>query len=360
MSQMRIFVSHSSQDAAFCDQLVLALRGAGADVWLDQHNLGAGPLLDELMRQLRERTVFVVALSKAAFASQWVHRECTWAYNLYDREPHRILLPVVAQPLDRADFNSLLFLEDFLRVEAPGYRPFPPREAIARTLHLLSLTAAGEASRPLAPQPAESVRDLLARGRSLLARRRYAEALTFCERAAQLAPQDYDAAFLLGYTLSQLGQHARALAAFEQALALRPDDAAIWANRGTSLLYLGRYAEALASYERALALGEHLDGAWNGKGYALLKLGRPAEALLCADRALALAADAAETWDTKGAALSALGRYDEGLRCLDHALTLNAALAETWGNRAVALRGLGREQEARQAERRARELAGGG
>ena len=342
MGQMRIFVSHSSQDAAFCDQLVRALRGAGADVWVDQDNLAAGPLLDELMRQLRERPVFIVVLSRAAIGSPWVHRECAWAYSLYDREPQRVLLPVVAQPIERSDFDTLLFLEEFLRVEAPGYRPYPAQEAVARTLHLLSLAPAGERPHTLAPHPHENAPDLLARGRSLLAGGRAGEALAFFERAGQVAPRDFDAAFLTGYTLSLAGHHPRALAAFDHALTVRPEDATAWANKGTSQLYLERYTDALASYERALALRGDLAGAWNGKGYALLKIGRPQEALVCADRALKLEPGAAETWDTKGAALNALGRYEEALRCLDHALALNPGLAESRANRLVALRGLGR------------------
>lgn len=37
-----IFVSHCHEDNVFCQQLVTALRGAGANVWYDEHNLGAG------------------------------------------------------------------------------------------------------------------------------------------------------------------------------------------------------------------------------------------------------------------------------------------------------------------------------
>ncbi|HEX6818375.1 MAG TPA: toll/interleukin-1 receptor domain-containing protein [Ktedonobacterales bacterium] len=314
------------------------------DVWVDQDNLGAGPLLDELMRQLRERTVFLVALSKAAFASEWVRRECTWAYQLYCREPQRVVLPVVAQPIEQRDFDHLLFLEEFLGVEAPGYRPYPPQEAVARALRLLSLVPAGGPPRVVDPLPPESAPDLLARGRSLLALWRVAEALPCFERAAQLIPSDFDARFLVGYTLSQLGQHARALVAFDQALLIRPEDPTAWANKGTSYLYLERYTDALASYERALSLRSDLAGAWNGKGYALLKIGRPQEALVCADRALKLERESAETWDTKGAALNALGRYEEALRCFDRALALNPALAESHANRAVALRALGRSR----------------
>jgi hypothetical protein len=62
MSQMRIFVSHSSQDKAFCDSLVQAIRAAGADVWYDEQSLGAGHLLDVVNRELAARPVFIVVL----------------------------------------------------------------------------------------------------------------------------------------------------------------------------------------------------------------------------------------------------------------------------------------------------------
>jgi hypothetical protein len=81
-TQLKVFLSHSSQDKPVCDQLVTALRGAGADVWYDEHNLGAGQVLEEIQRELKARPVFLVLLSKHAFASQWVRRETTWAFNL--------------------------------------------------------------------------------------------------------------------------------------------------------------------------------------------------------------------------------------------------------------------------------------
>jgi hypothetical protein len=36
-THLKIFVSHSGLDKAICDQVVVALRGAGADVWYDEH-----------------------------------------------------------------------------------------------------------------------------------------------------------------------------------------------------------------------------------------------------------------------------------------------------------------------------------
>jgi predicted esterase len=36
-TQMKIFLSHNHKDVAYCHALVAALRGAGADVWYDEH-----------------------------------------------------------------------------------------------------------------------------------------------------------------------------------------------------------------------------------------------------------------------------------------------------------------------------------
>ena len=130
-----IFVSHSHEDIEFCRALVDALRGAGAEVWYDEHNMESGQLMDVIMRELGRRKIFILILSKHAFASKWVRRETGWAYNLFDRDPTRVILPVTAGQIERDDFSpeaGWLFLEDFKRIEAPGYKPFPVAEAVGR------------------------------------------------------------------------------------------------------------------------------------------------------------------------------------------------------------------------------------
>src|SRR5215831_3501661 len=188
---MSIFVSHSSADKAVCDQVVIALRGAGADVWYDEHNLGAGVLRRDIMKELAQRPVVLVMLSKAAFASEWVQDECEWAYNLYKRKPERLILPIIVGAFDRDDFDSFLYLESLTRIEAPGNRPYPIEELIARTLMLLALTPAGQQPVVVVPQTAESLNDLLTQGKALQAQKKHTEALPFFERATQLDPNSF-------------------------------------------------------------------------------------------------------------------------------------------------------------------------
>lgn len=323
MSQMRIFLSHSSQDKPFADALVRALRGAEADVWYDEHNLGAGVLRREIMRELADRPVFVVVVSKAALQSDWVQDECEWAYNLTKREPNRLMVPVVATAYDPSDFNTLLYLESLKRVEGPGHQPYPPAEAIERALRLLGLTPAGQAPTPAMPQPSESADDLVTRAKALVAQEEYAEAIPHLERATQREPGNFDAWFNLAYARGELGRWIEALAAIERALAIKPNDVTARVNKGAELNNLGRFVEALVTYDHALALDPEFPTAWGSKGKTLYNQGRFVEALAAYDRAIAL-----------------------------------EPTARRWRNRAATLRALGRNAEAQEAERRANELGG--
>jgi CheY-like chemotaxis protein len=69
-----------------------------------------------------------------------VTQECQWAFNLYTRQPERVILPVTAQPIEPSDFDNWLFLESFKRIEAQECQPLPLPEAIAKTLRTLVLT----------------------------------------------------------------------------------------------------------------------------------------------------------------------------------------------------------------------------
>ena len=280
MATMQVFLSHSSADKVVAERVVIALRGAGADVWFDEHNLGATQLLDEIMRQLRARPVFVVLLSKAAFASDWVKRECKWAFNIQMRDPSHIILPIVISAIDPNDFDDLLYLEDFKRVEGPHNTPYPEAEMLERTLRLLALTPTGQPAAPVAPQPSESVDDLLTQGRALTAQKRWAEALPFFERATDRAPSNAFAWFCKGNALYDLQRNEEALVAYDHALALGPalTDAFVWNNKGNALNALQRNEEALVAYDHALALDPTLAAAWYGKAIALRALGRVAEA----------------------------------------------------------------------------------
>jgi tetratricopeptide (TPR) repeat protein len=347
-TQMKVFLSHSTADNTVCDQLVTALRGAGADVWYDENNLGPGIRCDEIMRELAARPVSIVMLSKAAFTSQWVRDECEWAYNLYRRKPERLILPVVVGAYDPDDFDALLYLEGMKRVEGPAHQPYPIADMKARTLRLLALTPGGAAPASVVPQPAERLDDLMTQERGLFAQSRFAEALPFVARATQTheGANSCEAWASLGRTYNGLGQYVDALATVERAIATDQRYAPGWYGRGVGLDLLGRPEEALAAYEQALACDPEYANAWNGKGNALHGLGRFVEAVAAYDQALAIDPRLPMAWNNRGDALRLLQHYDEAMRAVDRALALDPNTVSSWTIKGEILNDVGRFDEA--------------
>jgi tetratricopeptide (TPR) repeat protein len=353
-NQMRIFVSHSHEDDNVCRALVTALRDAGADVWYDEQNLTSGRLGPTIERELRARPVFIVMLSPAALASQWVEDEARWAYNLMRRDPARIILPVLCETVIEDDI--WLFLQDFKRIEAPGVTPFPKQERVQRTLRALALTPKGETPAPATPQSAESVGDLLTHGQALSAQQKPDEALPFFQRGVQLDPNSFDAWYHLGYTLGELGRYNEAVEMYDKALAIDPNDATIWGLKSDALSIEGRFAEGLVAAERTLALDPEEATNWMSKGMALTGLERYEEAISALERSLAIDPNEAPVWSLLADPLEALERYEEALSAYERSLALDPTPAYNWEGKARILRALGREAEAIAADRQTKKL----
>jgi len=340
MDPLKIFVSHSHEDNAFCQQLVRALRGAGADAWFDEHDLGAGHLLDAVERELRQRPIFLLILSPAAMQSQWVRNEAIWAFNRMQRDPQRVFLPVVAQPVD-AD-TLWLFIESFKRIEAPGGIPYPIEEAIQRTLHALALNRYEQG----APPAGSSADDLILQGNLLFQQGRYQQAYDVLQQAVQLQPGATQGWYFLGFALHDLGRNDEALAALNQALALNPTSAADWTGKGAILWRLKRYPEALEAVDTALTIDPKQAFAWGIRGNALLFLKRCDEALAAYERATALEPDSARFWYNKSYALVWLRHYHAALIAAETSLELDSQSFQALVNKGWALLGLHRFEDA--------------
>jgi tetratricopeptide (TPR) repeat protein len=379
--QLNVFVSHSHQDDAFCHALVDALRGAGADVWYDEHNMGSGQLGPTIERELRTRPVFVLILSPAALASSWVEDEARWAYGFYRNDRTRTILPVLAAALNENDI--WVFLRDFKRIEAAGIQPYPQLEAVQRTLDALGLVAPG----PVAPEHVELAAVLVERGKALrssgypvygmpnpggypvygMPNPTDAEALSLFQRATQLDPSSLDAWLSLAIALQKLKRPQEALTALENAINIRPNDASVWISLAAVWIDLGRSEEALSAAEKAISLDRTEPAAWSRKAEALKALGRAEEAEVASDeatvahpepeanvilltqrafafvhlgrtdeaqasveKAISLKSDDVEAWNHIARLLNLLERYEEALAAAENALSLNRRFKDTF------------------------------
>jgi tetratricopeptide (TPR) repeat protein len=272
----RIFVSHSHEDDRWCRAFIAALRKAGADIWYDEHNLGYGRLMDEIERELHFRDVFVVVLSPAAVASPWVRREVNAAIQLHDKQPERILLPVIAETCEVP-----LLWNEYKRVCGPGDTGLPSEVAAGRVLSALGVSL----NPAIPPQPAPATGESMSPPGNTGS---LEEQLREYDRVLVFNSDDVDTLERKGDVLRELRRPGDALVTYEHALALQPDRANLWWAKGTVLSHLRQYGPALAAFERAIALEPEYTDAWYGKMWALIRLGHREEAQVVYERAKSL------------------------------------------------------------------------
>lgn len=179
------------------------------------------------------------------------------------------------------------------------------------------------------------------------------EAIPLYERTLALEPRNYDATYLLGIALYQLGEAASAIPYLKAATRLRPDALQAQRDLGLILLQLGAHGEAEAAFAQASRIDPDNVQVLVNRGIALKNLGRLEEAAACQRRALARQPDFAEAHHHLGNALLALGQPAEALACFGRARELKPALAEAWQGAGQALLDLDRTAEAVMALREA-------
>ena len=131
-----VFLSHSSLDRPFADEIAAMMGRHGVPVWYSKRNIiGAQQWHDEIGAALTRCDWLVVLLSPQSVESIWVRREILFALN--DRRYAERIIPVLYQPCDHNQLSwtlSLLQIVDFtegfeegcralLRVWAVGYKP---------------------------------------------------------------------------------------------------------------------------------------------------------------------------------------------------------------------------------------------
>lgn len=112
------------------------------------------------------------------------------------------------------------------------------------------------------------------RGEALYELERFAEASVAYTRSVELDPRDARTWDLLGESLYELERFGEALAALDQSIALDATNPYAHSHRGQVLYALERYEEALASFERTLRLDPEHTTALEGRRRCREKLGR--------------------------------------------------------------------------------------
>lgn len=131
-----VFLSHSSLDRQFADDLAEMMRRHGVPVWYSQTNImGAQQWQAEIGNALRRCDWLVVILSPQSVNSRWVKSEVAYALTLPLRDR---IVPVLYREADLGDLWPLSVFQridftgsfeagsvDLLRTWGLGYTPQP-------------------------------------------------------------------------------------------------------------------------------------------------------------------------------------------------------------------------------------------
>lgn len=183
-------------------------------------------------------------------------------------------------------------------------------------------------------------------------------AVEWASRAIRKQPK---AEFLstLGLALSSLGRRDDALKVFDSAVQLKPHDARLWSQLGNACSTMGHSEDALKCFAQAFALDPGNADAAYCCGRLYHSMQRDEEALACLDQAFALRRDHVPTLMIRGLVLKELKRSDAALADFFRAARLDPDNAEIANSLGAMLQELGRSEEALQVYERALQSAPG-
>lgn len=323
----RIFISHSSKDNDFCDQLVRELDRAGAEVWYDQRDMEQLPLLRQLAAQLGACPTMIAVLSQDAFDSRYVQEEWEFAQGRAIKSGFRSrkILPVTAKPYHPDEVEDT-FLSEWPCIDQEPGIPLPKDQAIAMVLKRLRLEPAKT------PTSSEELEELIASGNALLAQQRDRDAIAKLEGALLLDRKNIEALTSLAFAYLSIGEPIKSLTSSRRALDLSPTDARVWELMGEAYYGLGPeyLRDAISAYRQAVQLAPHNDTGWNNLGIALYDLGRDHEAIDAINHALDIDDAIAYRWSIRGDILTRLGKPDEARESYDRALDLDSRMVNEW------------------------------
>ncbi|WP_322763102.1 SUMF1/EgtB/PvdO family nonheme iron enzyme [Frankia sp. Cr2] len=97
----KIFISHSSTDAAAALRLAEDLRRSGLNVWLDQWEIGVGQgITQTIQRGLADARYLALWLTRASVQSGWVETEWQTKFSAAVASRSTVVLPLLAEDCD--------------------------------------------------------------------------------------------------------------------------------------------------------------------------------------------------------------------------------------------------------------------
>jgi class 3 adenylate cyclase/TolB-like protein/Tfp pilus assembly protein PilF len=339
----------------------LVERASGANRWTNSYETTSGDFFtieNDIGRQVLTALELVLE-SRDGTAAAPASQGSVAAYDYFLQGLSYLRQPKSAKALEAAEQlfgRALAERPGFARAQAGLCETRVERYALERVPALITSAEEACARAQALDNGAQEVHEAV--GRLRLATGDAAEAAASYRKALALVPQSPDVLIGLAFALAADGKAEEAERMHQQAIAAQPRYAYAHIAYGNTLFSEGRTADAIVAYERATVLAPDNPNVFNNLGTAYLFTGDFGRASRALERSIAIEPRRG-SYSGSGTVQYYLGHYKSAEEMFRKASGLAPADHRIWGNLADTLRFDGRPEEARQAYRKALELADG-
>jgi tetratricopeptide (TPR) repeat protein len=176
------------------------------------------------------------------------------------------------------------------------------------------------------------------------------------KKTLNVAPNNFDANYLMGLLAAQRENYDKAMDFFKKALQINPYSANVHSNIGNVLKDQKKLEDAKKSFNKALSFNKNHIQTYCNLGIVLQEQGRFVDAAKCYHRAIEINPDYADAHNNMGNLLREQGRLEEAKKNYRRALEIDPNNVNTHRNLGVLLKGQGLLDEANNSYCRALEI----
>ncbi len=169
----------------------------------------------------------------------------------------------------------------------------------------------------------------------------YDKAISDCNEAIRLKPDDAYAFSGRGFAYASKGEYDKAISDYDEAIRLKPDQNDYFVNRGSAYESKGEYDKAISDCNEAIRLKPDDAYAFDNRGIAYANKGEYDKAISDYDEAIRLKPDDADALEYRANVQVDRHEYDRAIADADEAIRLDLKLPNPHAARSRALLGKG-------------------
>ena len=163
----------------------------------------------------------------------------------------------------------------------------------------------------------------------------FREALSDCNKAILLKPEEPEAYCNKGVIYERIGMISKAIENYGKAISLNRKYASAYYNRGSVFGAEGIISKAIEDLNKAISINPEVALSYYNRAIAFKKIGQIEKAIQDYDKVIDIDPDFAQAYCNRGVAFAETGKFDNAIDDLNNAIRLNPNLGDAYFARAI-------------------------